>query len=347
MDEFLATVSHELRTPPNAILGWTSTLRGRHPPPELDRPLAIIERNARRQARLIEDVLDASRIISGKLTLNLGPTHVAEWVERAVEPVTPAGEAKQIAIRSDLDATFTMIADGDRLQQIVWHLLSNAVKFTPTGGEVDVRMQREGSEVLISVEDNGEGIPLDALPILFEPFRQADASTTRRHGGLGLGLAIVRQLAAAHEGPIASRFPWRSHPRARLDGVRAEGGRPARLQCRFSDARRQAGRARTARDDGREPRRLEPRHAQPAPLRLTGAEEARMPAGGPGEGPPRQSMHYSLSCLRSDPLRIGTFRGLAWGNFGMRIVSTPSASCALRCSSSRCSGKVKERANEP
>ncbi|MBV9946497.1 MAG: response regulator, partial [Myxococcales bacterium] len=201
-DEFLATVSHELRTPLNAILGWTATLRGRKPPAELDRPLAIIERNARRQARLIEDVLDVSRIISGKLTLNVGPTNVAETIEGAIESIAPAAEAKQIGIRSDLDPRVTIAADGDRLQQVVWNLLSNAVKFTPKGGSVEIAMYREGPEVCIRVSDTGEGIPRDALPIIFEPFRQADASTTRKHGGLGLGLAIVRQLVAAHGGTI-------------------------------------------------------------------------------------------------------------------------------------------------
>jgi PAS domain S-box-containing protein len=201
-DEFLATVSHELRTPLNAILGWASALRSRHPAPDLDKPLAIIERNARRQARLIEDVLDISRVISGKLTLTLGPTNLAEVVQNAIESVAPAAEAKHIRIQSELEVAVSVTADGDRLQQAVWNLLSNAVKFTPEAGEVKVRMHREGSDICICVSDTGEGISSEALPIIFEPFRQADASTTRRHGGLGLGLAIVQQLVTAHGGTV-------------------------------------------------------------------------------------------------------------------------------------------------
>jgi PAS domain S-box-containing protein len=201
-DEFLATVSHELRTPLNAILGWTMTLRARNLADDLDRALAIIERNARRQVRLVEDVLDVSRIISGKLSLNVAPTNIAEGVEGAIESVTPAADAKGIHIHSNVDASFTIMADADRLQQVVWNLLANAVKFTPKGGEVAVRAYREGSYVCICVADTGEGIASEALGYIFDPFRQADASTTRRHGGLGLGLAIVKQLVAAHGGTI-------------------------------------------------------------------------------------------------------------------------------------------------
>ncbi len=201
-DEFLATVSHELRTPLNAILGWTMTLRGRKPAEELDRALSIIERNARRQVRLVEDVLDVSRIISGKLSLNLAPTNIAEGVEGAIESVTPAADAKGVHIHADVDASLTLRADADRLQQVVWNLVANAVKFTPKGGNVSVRAYREGSYVCICVTDTGEGIESEALGYIFDPFRQADASTTRRHGGLGLGLAIVKQLVAAHGGTI-------------------------------------------------------------------------------------------------------------------------------------------------
>ncbi len=204
-DEFLATVSHELRTPLNAILGWTLTLRGRHPAAEMDHALAIIERNARRQARLIEDVLDMSRIISGKLSLNVEAMSVAEAIDGAIESVAPAADAKQVTIRRDIEAPFTIRADAGRLQQVIWNLLVNAVKFTPKGGEVSVRVSREGSHVCIDVSDTGEGISFDALPHIFEPFRQADASTTRRHGGLGLGLAIVKQLVTAHGGTVQAR----------------------------------------------------------------------------------------------------------------------------------------------
>jgi PAS domain S-box-containing protein len=202
-DEFLATVSHELRTPLNAILGWSVVLRSRKPDAEVDRALGIIERNARAQAKLIDDVLDLSRIISGKLALNLGPTDVGDVIAAAIETVTPAAQAKEIGIRQDADdASLTIMADAGRMQQIVWNLLSNAVKFTPKGGDVTVSAGRDGSDVVVRVMDTGEGIPPEALPIIFEPFQQADASTTRRHGGLGLGLSIVRQIVAAHGGTV-------------------------------------------------------------------------------------------------------------------------------------------------
>jgi len=202
-DEFLATVSHELRTPLSAILGWTQLLRSRTPSPELDRGLATIERNARLQTKLIEDVLDISRIISGKLVLNTGQVALRDVLASAIDTVMPTAAAKEITIdvvSSEEDVT--IVADADRLQQVIWNLLSNAIKFTPAGGRVGVRAQRRGSEVFITVTDTGEGIRRSALPFLFEPFRQADASTTRRHGGLGLGLAIVRQIVTAHGGSV-------------------------------------------------------------------------------------------------------------------------------------------------
>jgi PAS domain S-box-containing protein len=202
-DEFLATVSHELRTPLSAILGWAVLLRRRNLPEEIDRPLATIERNARLQTKLIEDVLDISRIISGKLVLNLGLTKIADTVTAAVETVAPAAAVKTIQIATELpDPELTTMADSDRLQQVVWNLLSNAVKFTPKGGRITLRAERRGPDVCIVVSDSGEGVRRAMLPFLFEPFRQADASTTRRHGGLGLGLAIVRQLVLAHGGSV-------------------------------------------------------------------------------------------------------------------------------------------------
>jgi signal transduction histidine kinase/CheY-like chemotaxis protein/CHASE3 domain sensor protein len=207
-DDFLATVSHELRTPLHAILAWAVTLRSRQPPEGIDRGLIVIERNARAQAKLIEDILDVSRIISGKLALNVSPTVVADAVSAAIETVTPAAVAKDIVIESEVaDRAETIVADPDRLQQIVWNLVSNAVKFTPKGGRVAVRVNREGSDVYIRVSDNGEGIRPAVLPVVFERFQQADASTTRRHGGLGLGLAIVKQLVAAHGGSVSADSP--------------------------------------------------------------------------------------------------------------------------------------------
>jgi PAS domain S-box-containing protein len=204
-DEFLATVSHELRTPLNAILGWTVTLRGRSPGPDLDRALAIIERNARAQARLVEDVLDVSRIISGKLSLVLETVKLGEPVAGAVAALAPAAEAKAVTVRIENDdPSITVTADADRMQQVVWNLVSNAVKFTPGGGSVLVRIHRDATDACVAVTDTGEGIGAEMLPYVFEPFRQADASTTRRHGGLGLGLAIVRHIVTAHGGTVSA-----------------------------------------------------------------------------------------------------------------------------------------------
>jgi PAS domain S-box-containing protein len=202
-DEFLAVVSHELRTPLNAVLGWAVTLRRKALVPETDRGLAIIERNARTQAKLIEDVLDVSRIISGKLVLNLRPTNVADAITASIETIAPAAAAKSIVVSHAFDDEALVItADADRVQQIVWNLLSNAVKFTPKGGSVLVQAERKGSNIAIRISDSGEGIRPEALPHIFDLFHQADASTTRRHGGLGLGLAIVKQLVTAHGGSV-------------------------------------------------------------------------------------------------------------------------------------------------
>jgi PAS domain S-box-containing protein len=201
-DEFLATVSHELRTPLSAMLGWAVTLRARSVPEDIDRGLAIIERNARRQARLIDDLLDVSRIISGKMTLSLTPTRIDEVIKRAMESVGPAAEAKQIDIHADAETQVMVLGDPDRLQQVVWNLLVNAIKFTPERGRVAVQCYRHGRHAVVRVVDNGEGIASHLLPHVFEPFRQGDPSITRRHTGLGLGLAIVQQLVSAHDGRI-------------------------------------------------------------------------------------------------------------------------------------------------
>jgi len=204
-DHFLATVSHELRTPLNVILGWAVVLREREVTPELQRGLTVIERNARAQARLIEDVLDLSRIGSGKLSLSLAAVNVGEAVRAATLAMRPAAEAKGITLTADGaddELLLTVTADPDRLQQILWNLLTNAVKFTPKGGSIVVFATRAGSEVQIQVSDSGEGIDRALLPHVFEPFRQADGSTTRRHGGLGLGLSLVYQIASAHGGTV-------------------------------------------------------------------------------------------------------------------------------------------------
>ncbi|HEV2854668.1 MAG TPA: ATP-binding protein [Thermoanaerobaculia bacterium] len=208
-DEFLATVSHELRTPLNAILGWAQLLVDDEVDPDRRRRgLATIVRNAKLQAQLIDDLLDVSRIISGQMRLDVRPTELVSVIDAAVEAVGPAAEAKQIQVRRVLDPLAGPVAgDPARLQQVVWNLLSNAVKFTPKGGKVEVRLERVSSHVEIIVADTGMGISPDLLPHVFERFRQRDASTTRRHGGLGLGLAIVRHLVELHGGTVRVQSP--------------------------------------------------------------------------------------------------------------------------------------------
>ena len=203
-DDFLATASHELRTPLNAILGWARMLQsGTLANADFLRAINSIERNARAQVRLIEDILDGSRIITGNLHLEIRPLDLTALVQAALDAVRPAADAKRIALTVEIDpAASRVVGDPDRLQQVVWNLANNAIKFTPKDGEVDVSLQREGTEVELTVRDTGEGIAADFLPHVFERFRQAEGSTTRRHGGLGLGLALVRHLVEAHGGTV-------------------------------------------------------------------------------------------------------------------------------------------------
>ena len=201
-DEFLATLSHELRTPLNAILGWVAMLRhSQVEPPRIPGVLETIERNAQAQAQLIADVLDVSRIITGRLRLAIGPVNVPQVIANTAETATPAANAKHIDLRiesaDDLPAIY---GDADRLQQVVWNLVSNAVKFTPAGGQVVISAARVDSQIEISVRDTGRGIAPEFLPFAFDRFRQADQSFTRMHGGLGLGLAIVKHLVELHGG---------------------------------------------------------------------------------------------------------------------------------------------------
>ena len=201
-DEFLAVVSHELRNPLSVILGRVQLMMMKQPPEEMKKHLATIERNAKAQARLIEDVLDLSRIISGKLRLELQATDLPEAIADAVSAARGVAEAKKIELSSSVEPGLELLTDPVRLQQIVGNLVSNAVKFTPAGGKVRVEAKRAGAVVRLTVTDTGEGIDPALLTTIFEPFRQADASTTRRHGGLGLGLTIVRQLVQAHGGTV-------------------------------------------------------------------------------------------------------------------------------------------------
>jgi signal transduction histidine kinase/DNA-binding NarL/FixJ family response regulator len=243
-DNFLATISHELRTPLSPILAWARMLQEhRLNAEQTARALDIIERNAALQAALVEDLLDVSRIVEGKLTLEVRPVVLAEVVEQAIDTVRPAADAKNIRLQVVLDTTVAPIpGDPNRLQQVLWNLLSNAVKFTPKGGRVHVVLERVNSHVEIAVSDTGQGIPADQLPHLFERFWQADTSAGRTHKGLGLGLAIVRHLVELHGGTVVAESPGvgqgstftvklpvvpvarmsgeavRRHPIARIDG---------------------------------------------------------------------------------------------------------------------------------
>ena len=203
-DEFLATLSHELRTPLNAILGWSQILRkGPEDEDDLQQGLETIERNARVQTQLIEDLLDMSRIISGKLRLEVQSMDPSGCIDAAVATLIPAATAKGIRIEKVIDPLAGPVAgDPNRMQQVIWNLLSNAIKFTPKGGKVQILLERVNSHIEISVADTGEGIDPEFLPHVFDRFRQADASTARKHGGLGLGLAIVKQLVELHGGNV-------------------------------------------------------------------------------------------------------------------------------------------------
>jgi signal transduction histidine kinase/response regulator RpfG family c-di-GMP phosphodiesterase len=210
-DEFLATLSHELRTPLTAILGWTHLIRGGNlDAAMMGRALETIERNARSQSQLIDDLLDVSRIITGKLALEFHPVELSSIIEATIDTLRPMAEAKSIRVEPLFTGSHCLVAgDAARLQQVVWNLLSNAVKFTPQGGHVEVGLRCDEKYVELEVKDTGQGISEEFLPYIFDRFRQADGTTTRKHGGLGLGLAIVRHLVELHGGTI----------RAQSDGV--------------------------------------------------------------------------------------------------------------------------------
>jgi PAS domain S-box-containing protein len=203
-DEFLATVSHELRTPLNAILGWSQLLKsGTCGEEELGEAVDTIERNARLQNQLIEDLLDMSRIISGKMRIDMQPVDLSQVIHNALAAVRPAADAKSIDLKLSIDPNAPSIdGDANRLQQVLWNLISNSIKYTPRGGWVEVSLRAMGEQLELSVKDNGQGISPEFLPRLFMRFSQADSTTTRRHGGLGLGLALVRHLTELHGGSI-------------------------------------------------------------------------------------------------------------------------------------------------
>jgi PAS domain S-box-containing protein len=212
-DEFLATISHELRTPLSAILGWARMLRmGQLSEENAVKALETIERNARAQAQLVDDLLDVSRIITGKLRMDVQPADPNTFIDAAVESVRPAAEAKGVRVQKVIDtAPIAIPGDPVRLQQVVWNLLSNAIKFTPRGGRVQIRTQRVNSHLEIVVSDTGQGIAPDFLPHVFDRFRQADQRTSRQHGGMGLGLAIVRHLVELHGGTVRANSEGEGH----------------------------------------------------------------------------------------------------------------------------------------
>lgn len=207
-DAFLATVSHELRAPLSPILTWARMLRSDAlDPATIPKALEVIERNARLQAQLVEDLLDVARIVEGKLRLQVRPVDLSSVVQNAVETIRPAADAKDVRLQLVLDSTIIIPGDADRLQQVVWNLLSNAVKFTPKGGRVHVVLERVNSHVEIAVSDTGSGLAPDQRSRLFERFWQADSSSARAHAGLGLGLAIVRHLTELHGGSVTAESP--------------------------------------------------------------------------------------------------------------------------------------------
>jgi PAS domain S-box-containing protein len=208
-EEFLATVSHELRNPLNAILGWSRMLRyGQVNQDGVSKALETIERNAQTQAQLIDDLLDVSRIITGKLRMDVRPADPNLFIEAAIDAVKPAAEARGVRLQKIMDTSAVSVpGDPIRLQQVVWNLLSNAIKFTSRGGCVQVRLERVNSQVEISVSDTGQGIAAEFLPHVFDRFRQADQRTTRQHGGMGLGLAIVKNLVELHGGSVRAASP--------------------------------------------------------------------------------------------------------------------------------------------
>ena len=208
-DEFLATLSHELRTPLTSILGWSHLLdNGKLDEEAAKRAVETIVRNAEAQKLLIDELLDISRIIIGKLRLDVGPVQLAPMLESIVDGMRPAADARNIQLRTALDQSVDPIfGDPDRLQQVFWNLLSNAIKFTSQGGKVLVRLERADSNLEITISDTGQGIARELLPYVFDRFRQSDSSSSRTHGGLGLGLAIVRQLVELHGGTVSAESP--------------------------------------------------------------------------------------------------------------------------------------------
>lgn len=243
-DEFLATVSHELRTPLNAIVGWSSILRQRELEASVKRGIEVIERNAHAQVKIIEDILDVSRIITGKLRVDPKPMDLVSVIRQAIEVVRHSASAKQISIELQPTPACPLVGDAERIQQVVWNLLSNAIKFTSAGGRVTISVQKQDDALVLSVADTGMGMADDFLPFAFERFRQGDSSTTRRFGGLGLGLALVRHISELHGGSVSAtsaglgkgstfRVTLPLHAVAPSSDEVAQGGEPAARRQRL------------------------------------------------------------------------------------------------------------------
>ena len=201
-DDFVSTLSHELRTPLNAIVGWVGVLRQDQHPETLAKAIDVIDRNSRRQSQMIDDLLDMGRILSGKMRIEVQRVELATVIDEAILSAQPSAEAKGVRLLTTLGSAAIVRGDPGRLQQVVWNLVSNAIKFTPRGGQVQVTLHKVNSHVHVQVSDTGTGIAADLVPQIFDRFRQADASTTRRHGGLGLGLSIVKSLVELHGGSV-------------------------------------------------------------------------------------------------------------------------------------------------
>jgi len=283
-DEFVATLSHELRTPLNAIVGWAQLLlRDSDDAARVHKGLEVIDRNARLQAQMIDDLLDLSRIMSGKLRLDVRRVDVAELVDAAISTVQPAADAKEIRITSTLASSGMVRGDPARLQQVIWNLLTNAIKFTGKRGRVAVTLKRAHSEVELTVSDTGQGIAADFLPYVFERFRQEDASTTRQYGGLGLGLSIAKQLVEMHGGGIAVASDGEGQgasftvclPVAAADSVPVAGARERAMPTCAGDAPTLAGLHVLVVEDEADARELVQRVLEERGARITTAASAR------------------------------------------------------------------------
>jgi CheY-like chemotaxis protein len=256
-DEFLAVVSHELRSPLNAILGWNRLLRSqRGDDPQIAKVAETVESSGKAQLQLIEDLMDTARIITGKMKLEFQPVEPVAVISAALDTVRPAAESKGVVITTDLDPKAGQITgDPDRLQQVVWNLVSNAIKFTPGGGRVRVELRRVGAGVQIVVDDTGQGISPDLLPYVFDRFKQGDSEASRRFGGLGLGLALVKHLVELHGGSVAVESPGANQGATFIvnlpvRAVKGESGTERQTEGESVIERRAHRRARTARLEG-------------------------------------------------------------------------------------------------